>query len=1024
MKVTLMDVQKRIYSLNENASIVNNETTRFTDYNAFNDPNMSLKYLRNWKRYYINESSLELYLELFQSICEFGHTGQIIEASQIISEGPIQKTRDSKQMRSYLKRKLGHIKSKISTRTNNNVKNAINDMNNIGKAIQNNTKNNMSKITGTNKNNSQNQKQTQKENTIISACNSISESMEKLIHCDRMIQNYNNLSRRFNLDKIVKENYINGIYDTTAIICRLVDTYNMSTKIKLNSVMESTLYTMKKLGFTDDPKDIIKAATDYFLMKENGLQDCKTVLNSSVFFSESDIKNCCNYILENTIYEEEQERKIVIENFLLEHAPRFEDRVIDVSELNDTVYSLQRVLGPYAYASTFFNSRVENPYINSYIYLTSAITLAWLSAIKNANELPLVNDGKLRAIVEPLNLDGKLDKFINGIYRNEQDNYFLLRFYFTELDLRDDEYIEKYALSIIKSIYDQLEKNGFDKIINLIYESRCIYIRFSNKKVIEIIEKDKYQYNSNRSDDNLIESSINDFLMLNKKRKDLIFEEDFIQTDKDNNKNISKFQKIVNDFKSSNEDKKENKLKALMMKLYTKNIENIVEETPNLLQYIRTIFILGSCAINPVCAAILAIADYFISIHVDRNETEKMLKALDKEKKKVEKKLEKETDEEKIERLEKYNESLNKSYDKINEYYESLLTEKELDAKYDDTDEEIEKDTFKNILDDSDDDSFDESSINLLRFIPLVESNIYIKLCDVVSIIENRIASIPDSIIVDAAKISRQIPGIIDESRLKEVLNNTRKSIKEGNIKIEGIANKYSLIDSINEAMMVLNDDIKLNEYSCRDIYEAYNISKSIKEFYEAFNMIEEAYNNYSPILEMSFKNTISMAKEKLKNIFTKLSDKEKTISKNIDLSMSNLERSIENSFKNDNREQVIKGSILPSASKVIKLAITSGVAWAINPALAVIGLLGYIGCSAKYKQKERQLIVDEIEIELKMVQKYLDIAESKNDLKATKQLLEIQRKLERQRQRIKYKIAVKDGDTRDVDKTPTEGID
>ena len=1021
MKISLMDVQKRVYSLNEKAINMNYESARFTDSNAFNDPNKSLNHLRNWKRYYINESSLDLYLELFQTICDLGHTGQIIEAAQIISEGPIQKSRDSKQTRTLIKRKIGHIKSKLTTKVKNRVSNVIEDMNNIGKSIQNNTKNNMAKITGTN--NSQNQKQIQKENTIISACDSINESVNKLIHCDRIIQNYNNLSKRFNLDKIVKENYINGIYDTTAIICRLVDTYNMSTKIKLNSVMECTLYAMKKLGFTEDPKDIIRASTDYFIMKENGLQDCKTVLNSSVLFNESDIKDCCNYILENISYEEEQERKIVIENFLLEHAPRFADRVINVSELNDIVSSLQRVLGPYAYGSTYFNSRLENPYTKSYIYLTSAVVVAWLTAVEIVNEIPLIKNGLMRASAEPLNLDGKLDKFINAAYRKDKESYFLLRLWFSNLELRDDDYINKSANKIMLKIYDKLSENGFSNLINLSYESRCIYMEFNPKEVINIINKDKENYNK-RSDDSLIESSISDFLMLNKKRKDLIFEEDFIDTSKDTNKNISKFQKIVNDFKSSTGDNKENKLKNLIMKLYTKNVENIVEETPNLLQYIRTIFILGSCAISPVCAAILAIADYFIALHVDRKETEKMLKALDKEKKKIEKKLEKETDEEKIERLEKYNDSLNKSYDKINEYYESLLTEKELDARYDDSGK-IEKDSFKNIFkDDEDEDFFDESSINLMKYIPLVESNININPCDVISIIETRITTIPNSFIVDTAKLSKQIPGIIDESRLKEVLNKTRKSIKDESIKIEGIGNKYSLIDSINEAIMILNDDIKFNEYSCKDIYQAYNVSESVKDFYEAFNMIEDAYNNYSPVLEMSFKNTIAMAKEKLKNIFTKLSDKEKTVSKNIDLTMNNLERSIENSFKNDNREQVIRGSILPSASKVVKLAITTGFAWALNPALAVIGLLGYIGCSAKYKQKERQLIVDEIEIELKMVQKYLDIAESKNDLKATKQLLEMQRKLERQRQRIKYKIAVKDGDTRDVDNTPTDGID
>ena len=50
-------------------------------------------------------------------------------------------------------------------------------------------------------------------------------------------------------------------------------------------------------------------------------------------------------------------------------------------------------------------------------------------------------------------------------------------------------------------------------------------------------------------------------------------------------------------------------------------------------------------------------------------------------------------------------------------------------------------------------------------------------------------------------------------------------------------------------------------------------------------------------------------------------------------------------------------------------------------------------------------MLIDEIEIESKMCQKYIDIAEQKNDMKALKQLLMIQRDLERQHQRIKYKM-------------------
>ena len=190
-------------------------------------------------------------------------------------------------------------------------------------------------------------------------------------------------------------------------------------------------------------------------------------------------------------------------------------------------------------------------------------------------------------------------------------------------------------------------------------------------------------------------------------------------------------------------------------------------------------------------------------------------------------------------------------------------------------------------------------------------------------------------------------------------------------------------------------------------VYEASSYFESLVEAYGALSlMINAGYDKYDPIMEASISNTLKMASMKLRNAIQKLSDKEKGISKSVDIGLNNLTKSVERALTNDNREAVIKGSILPSASKLIKLGIANAGLIAIGqPILAVIGTLGYLGTSAKFKAKERQMLIDEIEIELKMCQKYIDIAESKNDMKALKQLLMTQRDLERQHQRIKYKM-------------------
>ena len=223
------------------------------------------------------------------------------------------------------------------------------------------------------------------------------------------------------------------------------------------------------------------------------------------------------------------------------------------------------------------------------------------------------------------------------------------------------------------------------------------------------------------------------------------------------------------------------------------------------------------------------------------------------------------------------------------------------------------------------------------------------------------------------------------------------------------ISDNSAIPNNISDAIYEFND-IDLDSVKLYTLNECISYTDAVCDYYKAVS--DYNISKYSqPLNEVSFLNNLKLAGQKLKNTLTKLNDKQKQISKNVDYSMNNLTKSFEKSLTNDNREAIIKGSILPSASKIIKLGILNAGLVAIGqPVLAVISTLGYFGISAKYKAKERQMIIDDIEIELEMCKKYIDIAESKNDMKALKQLLTIQRNLQRQLQRIKYKMKVELG--------------
>ena len=223
------------------------------------------------------------------------------------------------------------------------------------------------------------------------------------------------------------------------------------------------------------------------------------------------------------------------------------------------------------------------------------------------------------------------------------------------------------------------------------------------------------------------------------------------------------------------------------------------------------------------------------------------------------------------------------------------------------------------------------------------------------------------------------------------------------------LSSNYAKRSVLKEMSYIMYDDSKWDKKE--NILESIaRLQTTLYEYYEINRYllyIDTALNENNHVLTEGVKENLKLAGIKLKDTIRKLTDKEKELSKTIDANMNTFGRAAERAFMNDNKEAVIRGSLIPSASKCIKGAIMTGAAWAVDPALAVIGVLGYLGVSKNMQAKERQMILDEIEIELQMNEKYLRIAEENNDMKATRELLKIQRDLQRQHQRIKYKMKV-----------------
>lgn len=170
----------------------------------------------------------------------------------------------------------------------------------------------------------------------------------------------------------------------------------------------------------------------------------------------------------------------------------------------------------------------------------------------------------------------------------------------------------------------------------------------------------------------------------------------------------------------------------------------------------------------------------------------------------------------------------------------------------------------------------------------------------------------------------------------------------------------------------------------------------------EFFDMVD---NRDILLNEAGYVTKIKMMRNNLVKNATKLSDKEKELSKKMDNSLYRMQEKIEKELVSKNRESVIKGSILPSFSTTLKLAMTSGVVSIVNPALGLITLMGGLATSKAATKKERKYILDEIELELKLVEKKIQLAESNNDMKALEQLMRIEQRLKKEHSRIFYNL-------------------
>lgn len=172
----------------------------------------------------------------------------------------------------------------------------------------------------------------------------------------------------------------------------------------------------------------------------------------------------------------------------------------------------------------------------------------------------------------------------------------------------------------------------------------------------------------------------------------------------------------------------------------------------------------------------------------------------------------------------------------------------------------------------------------------------------------------------------------------------------------------------------------------------------------EATNALSELDENVETVNE-SYLNTVKLAIQNVRAKFAKFNMKQKQLWNTLDAYASRFTKSAEDAA-NDRRNKIIAGKVMPSFSKCVKTAIALAGAGVVTGSVMVpvIGALGMFATNKGMDAKERAQLLDEIEVELKVIEKEIDLAEKDDDTTKYRELLRMQKRLQHEYVRIKGK--------------------
>jgi hypothetical protein len=248
---------------------------------------------------------------------------------------------------------------------------------------------------------------------------------------------------------------------------------------------------------------------------------------------------------------------------------------------------------------------------------------------------------------------------------------------------------------------------------------------------------------------------------------------------------------------------------------------------------------------------------------------------------------------------------------------------------------------------------------------------------------------------LEAADFGTQVEAIsmlreaIDSCLITEADKESPNKIPNNVVKDEKEEKKPSKLDVVKDKVKGANDKLKDNG------------QKGIEKTKISFNTLKYALMDF---------------KQKAKN----LGDKGTKISHELDVYVAKFVNSVKALYTNDSREQIIKGSVIPSfhqlMGRLMVIGASSGAGGIIGAMTAVGGPAGAlfgaavttfatIAISKNTTAKQRALMLDELDVELDVCERELSKADANGQVKKARAILMRKKKLQREMARIQYHI-------------------